>query len=224
MLFKQKFSTLNLLNIIFPSLCSSCECFIDNDKIFCEECSKNIKPIVSYHIKVTKKYSMTVYALSEYKDPLKSLILKKFYSDRFGSVQIAKLICERTCIKNLKFDFIIPIPLHWTRYAKRGFNQSYEIAKQLGEILNIPILNVLKRSKRTNYQSGLDSEKRQENVKEAFSLKNKYRNSLKKLIENKNLLFVDDLFTTGATLKNAVRPLLKFNSTKISAVVGCRVV
>ena len=224
MQFKSFLSHINPLNIIFPSLCNSCECFIDFEEIFCDDCSRNINPIVSHHIQVTKKYSMTIHALSEYKDPLKPLVLKKFYSDRLGSIQIAKLICEKTCIKNLEFDYIIPVPLHWTRYAKRGFNQSYEIAKELSKNLNIPILDILKRVKITKYQSGLDSKKRQENVSEAFAIKSKCRDSLRDLIVNKSLLFVDDLFTTGSTLKNSSKPLLKFNPSKISAVVGCRVV
>lgn len=180
--------------------------------------------MVSVYLPITPKKSLKLFAISAYKDPLRSLILKKSYSDILSSKQLAKLIFDMTPIEKFNFDYIVHIPLHWTRYAKRGYNQSAVMAKVLGKSLEIPHLNVLKRKKRTIFQSKLSFAKRQLNVKDAFDVRFKYRQEGGKFLKDKKILLIDDLCTTGATLKNAARILLKFNPQSISAVVACRVV
>lgn len=207
-------------NFIYPTTCRNCEKLIQQDSIFCLECHQKIVPVVSIFLPVTNKKSIKLFAISDYKNPLKSLILKKTFSDILACKQLAKLILQYCPIKNLEIDYIVPIPLHWTRYAHRGYNQSYQMAKVLSKNLNVPVLNILKRKKRTLFQSSLSFEKRQENLKNAFIIKEKYKN----LIKNKNILFIDDLCTTGATLKNGAKALLECDPKSFNAVVACRVV
>lgn len=208
-----------ILQLFYPTTCPECKIIIGVDEVFCEDCLKKIKPIASRFLQVNSKYSMPVFAVSDYKNPLKSLILKKTFSQSWASFKLAQLILSRlNSLSLLEIDCIIPIPLHWTRYAKRGFNQAEIMANVLGQNLNKPVLNILKRKKRTKYQSSLPVELRAENLKNAFNII-----SFDEL-KNKNILLVDDLCTTGATLQNAAKVLVKFNPKSISAVVACRVV
>lgn len=219
-----KFYLQKLLSFIYPSFCVRCEVLIPQGSVFCYECEKNIHLIVSSFLPLTKSKSLKVFAISDYKDPLRSLVIKKFYSNIFASRQLAQLIFEKTDIKNMKFDFIIPIPLHWTRYTSRGFNQAYVMAKVLSKKMQIPVLNILKRKKRTCFQWKLSYDQRQINVKDVFDLKFRYRFLDTTFLKDKRILLVDDLCTTGATLKNAGKVLINLGPQSISAVVACRVI
>jgi competence protein ComFC len=112
------------------------------------------------------------------------------------------------------FDLIIPIPLHWTRQRQRGFNQSTKIAESLGERLNVPVrVDVLARKKRTADQTGLTSGERKKNMFDAFRVRKSND------ISNVNVLLVDDVTTTGATLMEAGRQLSKAGCKEIHAGV-----
>jgi len=209
-----------LASIFYPPFCSFCKIWMVERKVFCQNCFNRIDPIVSHNIFLTKRFSVTVFSVSSYKEPLKPLILSKNYSDIVASRQLGELIWDLTYIKNINFDYIIPVPLHWSRFAKRGFNQAEEMAYVIAKKSGKEVVNLLKRTKRTKYQAGLDSCERAINIMSAFELycdaKNKYL--------GKKLLLIDDLMTTGATLKSAAKMLLQLRPMVISAAVVCRVV
>ncbi len=211
---------LSMDHVIAPPFCAHCKDFLSTRTIFCTECWQKIDPIVSVQIPITKTQSMTVIAVSDYQEPLKSLILAKSWGDIVACNQLGQLIWQMTYFKHMPCDYLIPIPLHWMRFAKRGYNQAEEIAKVLAEQKNVPVATILKRVKNTPFQSSLAHHKRMGNVKEAFALKNgdhaKYH--------NKHLVLVDDLMTTGSTLAYSAKLLLPFKPASITAVVVCRVV
>jgi len=197
---------------------------ISKNAIFCHECEKTIQPIVPTFVKITDTQTLTVYAISDYKDPLRSLILRKLSKDLVAILQLGQLMYEKTILKHKTFDLMIPVPLHWTRLAHRGFNQAYEIASVLSKKSNIPICDCIKRIKRTTFQSRLPIEKRAKNVTGVFTLKRRYEKKIKAMITGKHILLVDDLCTTGATLKNVARCLTPYKPASISAVVACRAI
>jgi competence protein ComFC len=205
--------------ILSPPFCEFCKDFIEERTIFCKKCFDKIKPVVSARLAITPTQVLKVYAISNYKDPPRSLILAKKWSNQLASKQLAQLIWDMTNIKNIDFDLIVPIPLHWTRYIKRGFNQSQVIANEISKKSNKPLENILKRVKKTDYQLFLTAQERLINVKDAFQLKENNN-----IYQGKHLLIVDDLLTSGATLKAAAKELLKLKPAQISAVVACRVV
>jgi len=213
---------LNIINWIYPNYCRECGLFINSDIGLCEKCKQKIKLIVSTSLPITPKYSLNIFSISDYTPPLKSFILRKFYDEPLASKQLGKLVCEFTPIKNFEFDYIIPIPLHWTRYAKRGFNQSKIMSKEIGKICNVPVLDCLSRVKRTKFQSHLSGIDKEKNLKNAFRLKKRKIEKLKDILKNKRILIVDDLSTSGATLKNAARILVDLNPYSLFAVVVCR--
>ena len=123
----------------------------------------------------------------------------------------------------MQADYFVPIPLHWSRYAHRGFNQAHIIAKYLSKQTHTPMANLLMRSKKTLFQSRLKMSDRQGNVENVFSLHPWYtwRSELEKF-KGKHLMLVDDLCTTGSTLKSAARALQVLKPASVNAIVCCR--
>lgn len=98
-------------------------------------------------------------------------------------------------IENSGETWLIPVPLHFLKFRKRGFNQAYFIAKGIQEVLNLTICDVrsVVRKKNTRSQTGFSIQKRISNMKDAFQIYDR------EAFKNKVLIVVDDVFTTGST-------------------------
>ena len=220
----RKFSQLyhaSIDHFIAPPFCAYCKKFLSQRMILCVDCFESIQPIVSVQLTVTKTQSITVLAVSGYQEPLKTLILSKAWSDITACNQLAQLIWENTYFKHRPCDYMIPVPLHWMRKAKRGYNQAEEIAQSLALYRHAEVANIISRVKNTPFQSSLAFDKRLDNVKHAFILKTSID---KALYENKHLILVDDLMTTGSTLAACAKQLMQLKPASITAVVVSRVV
>ncbi len=102
------------------------------------------------------------------------------------------------------YDYIIPVPLHKTKVRERGYNQSEYIVKGLSGILNIPFLfDVINRKLYTKSQTKLTLLERQKNILGAFAFNNSYNEKLK----DKNIILLDDVVTTGATVNECIKVL-----------------
>lgn len=213
--------------IISPPYCHYCYNFLGNYNIFCHDCDSKITPTTSVKLQVTPHLSVPVYAICEYKYPVKKLILAKMFAHKWASKYLAQLIFEKTIIKDLDFDFIIPVPLHWSRFASRGFNQADVMAHELARLSSKSVVNIISRTKKTVFQSLLSNYDRSNNLKNAFEIKKKrflfFENDLT-IFENKKILIVDDLMTTGATLASLCKVVQKLRPSQIIVVVACRTV
>lgn len=210
------------LRLIYPPFCRSCSLIINQEQIFCFSCQSKIKPVVPVFLALTKKYTLTIHAACAYEDPTKSLILKKISHDTLACKQLANLMIDFVPFDAIKADFLIPVPLHWSRFAWRGYNQADLISKQLSKKLGIPTLNIIKRKSRTIFQSKLKTDQRQKNVENVFSVKSKF--ILNNPIKDKNIVIIDDLFTTGATVKSVAKTLSDLQPASISIAVACRTI
>lgn len=119
-------------------------------------------------------------------------------------------------IRQEKFDYIIPTPLHWFRKLQRGYNQSEYLAGQVGNELDLPMIKNLRRKKWTRQQAHLDQKARIQNLKDAFKVVHPEK------IAGKSLLLVDDVLTTGATLAAATQSLLDAGAGKVCILVIAR--
>lgn len=111
---------------------------------------------------------------------------------------------------------VVPVPLHIRKFHRRGFNQSELIARSLSEILDLPGGDALVRTKDTASQVGLSRSKRLKNVVGAFRCEDT------ELVSGKNILLVDDVMTTGATLSECAKALKDAGAKKIWGVVVAR--
>ena len=108
-------------------------------------------------------------------------------------------------------DYIIPVPLHRTRHAERGYNQAEVIAKGLAKLLRSEILRATKRTRPTPTQTRLSLPERIENVRGAFALTRQG-----KKIKDKNVLVIDDVMTTGATIMSVCETVAEAHPRSIS--------
>ena len=119
-------------------------------------------------------------------------------------------------------DWIIPLPLHWTRYYQRGFNQSAELAHAIIKSAHIPAdkyrPDLLKRIKKTESQGHKTRQQRQRNMQGAFQVTDPGGS-----IKNASILIIDDVLTTGASLSSAARCLKKAGAKHVAVLLAARV-
>jgi ComF family protein len=116
------------------------------------------------------------------------------------------------------YSLIIPVPLHIKRLRQRGFNQSLILAQALAKKWQIPVnFSLLKRHKFTLTQTGLNKTERKQNIKGAFEV------SDKKNIAGKNVILIDDVYTTGATINECAKILTKAGAQKVTVLTLARV-
>lgn len=206
-------------HIFFPPYCEWCRTLLAQPDILCARCIRLIQPVVSYKLSLTEAKHIWVYALGTYKDPLKYLILSKSWSYRLASFQLGELLWNYAGVSLLAFDLIIPVPLHWTRFGWRGYNQAESIAQVISHKSQKPYINALQRIRRTSFQSELPKTERLKNIQKVFKVNERY----KEVIQGKRILLVDDLMTTGTTLSESAKVLFYCKPSAITGLVVCRV-
>lgn len=202
-------------NFFLPETCFYCKKLLNGREVFCEKCRNLIKPIVPLDLKIGK-YKISIFAISKYEDPLKSLILAKNYGNIVAAHYQGILMTQFLPLRSLKCDYIVPVPLHWTRYAYRGFNQSEVAAKVVGDFLKKPVLNILNRKKKTQFQAELNAIERKENVKDIFKIK------FNEKFHGKHILILDDLVTTNSTISSVCNVLFALYPASINVIVTCK--
>lgn len=137
-----------------------------------------------------------------------------------GSTQLAKLfghLLGDELIASGRFDdidYLVPVPLHWRRQLKRGYNQSQLLCEAIAEKMNKPIVrNNLYRKKYTTSQTHKNRLNRLENMQGVFAVRRPQQ------FENKHILLVDDILTTGATTEACYSALATIPDLTISVAV-----
>ena len=205
--------------LITPPFCAGCSLFLEAESVFCPACWSAVIPVAPLKVPVTATKTMFIHALGSYAFPLKKLILGKNNRAIASSALLGHALWNHTLISHLNFDYVVPIPLHWTRKAWRGFNQAQEIGAVIAAQSHKPLLNLLVRHKKTKFQAECSKAERAYNIADAFGLSD---DAL--CIKGKDILLVDDLTTTGGTLLQASKLLYKAGARSVIAVVGARVI
>ena len=223
-----------ILDILFPAICLNCKNKLSekekgakicrkcldsieiHSSFFCPKC-KNRCPDLGRQCHTEIKFILAA-ATSYQNQSVKNLIwFFKYKKWKSIAKTIEPIIQNYLEILNENFkDYtIIPIPLHKDRFKERGFNQSHLLAEIIAEKLHTHIeSNILKRIKSTKNQAELKNvREREENIKNCFNLENPEK------IKNRNIILVDDVFTTGSTMTEAVKTLKQGGAKKIIAFV-----
>jgi ComF family protein len=146
-----------------------------------------------------------------YQEPISKLITDLKFNGKLKYAQLLGELLSQKIIQNAVPlpSLIVPVPLHPKRLKERGFNQAIEIARVVSKNLHIPMdTKSLTRIKNTNAQSNLKKQDRQKNLENAFQLNNK--------IVASHIAILDDVFTTGATIRSLTHTITSQNKPQIS--------
>ncbi len=230
------------VNIICPISCFACgkklnlenklplcaECFQKikwNPLPYCSRCGRSLSANIRYSpicaecknagFRFTRAWSCCLY-----EGVIKEVIVRFKYSESMYLIPIFKEILKKFIRENIDANFvdiIIPVPLFNSKLRERGFNQSEIIASLVEEILNKPVLaDILKKIRPTKPQQELSRNARLSNLKDAFSV------TRPDYIRDKNVLLIDDVLTTGATLNECAKVLKELSQKNIFALTLAR--
>lgn len=234
----------SLLNCLLPPRCQKCGSILHQDIGLCDDCLANIHFITDPYCykcghpfeflqqksgkllcgnclknkRTPFRYSRSAFI---YDEDSKKLILDFKFHDCTDSAQfLAKMLfVAGKDIWDEGVDIIMPVPLHYTRLIKRRYNQSALLCNELGKLTNIKIDNLsLVRHRKTRPQVELSGIERQRNVRNVFSIKNV------EVVKNKRVLLIDDVLTTGATLKECAYALKRSGAKSVDNLTLGRVI
>jgi len=236
-----------VVDALFPPRCLACETFLaSNTKNFlCEQCAVSICvfdaaqcPRCGARLPEGKQTchndaGYVLFAAASYGNVVVRKLIRTLKYDSFerAAIPIAYLISLHLEHASCFFEFLgkgiwvaIPIPLHPRKERKRGFNQATIITKELIRLAvafhhSFPQMteHILLRTRATESQTKCEgSKERAENVSGAFTITHP------ETVRGKNVLLIDDVFTSGATMNEAVRALKKNGANKIFALVAAK--
>ncbi len=192
-----------ILEIIYPRESYCIICKEDDISGLCSKCRRSIIRIRDSNTKIE--------SYGYYGGVLKELILKFKYYSNFTAGDILAEFLEEYIADNFDYkDFIITyIPLSKSCKRKRGFNQCQYLAERISDDLEIPIMEVLIKKRENKEQKKLKYNERYENIKDVFEVKDHFN------VTGLNLILVDDVTTSGATLEEGCRILKKYGAKQI---------
>ncbi len=203
-----------ILQMCFPPCCGRCGKI--GKAYLCQKCTQIIQPqlyIQTYP--KTHSFRKHIY-LFHYQGELRELFLSyKFQNQSHLYHAFAEILIKNEKIYgNLKnYDIILPVPISKQRKKERGYNQSALIARKIAKQAGIFYApHVLQKIKHNAPQHTLGIKKRRENVQNAYIIKHP------EIIQHKKVLLVDDIFTTGNTVKECSRVLQQAGVTEVSVL------
>jgi ComF family protein len=197
-------------NFLFPQKCLGCG---EENSALCRECLAKIGM-------PTAPKEDNIFSASDYGDEVvkKAIWMLKYRGAKNLAEPLAELIFQRTLFPKNGLGLVVPIPLSKKRKRERGYNQAELLAIQLAEKIKIPVCaDALVKIKDTPAQVSVKNRsERLKNLDGAFAVKNAEK------ISGRNVILIDDVSTTGATLKEAKKVLRNAGAKKIISAVVAR--
>lgn len=216
-----------ILDMIFPPHCLSCnhlgrylcgECerkIIRAKSLNCSICNKKT-PGINLCIACQSKFKISgIISFGHYRDPVLKDVLHRYKYEGISAAggELATLLAGAIKVAGISFDVVTYAPISRRRYNERGYNQAKIIAIEIGRQLAKPVYRGLVKTKHTESQVGLRRKDRLSNLRGAFEAKDTTQ------ISGKNVLIVDDVLTTGATLGGCAATLKQAGAKKIWGAV-----
>ena len=232
----------DVCDIIFPPQCLSCaENNLPAEGIFCSSCLEKIRfitgslcPICGIpflnspaegHICGKCLENNPYYTQARSMASFETIIMEAIHKFKYGrNITIGDALGSCMAAFSFpdfdysKYSLLIPVPLHIKRLRERGFNQSLLLAQKLGKKYRLPVsFSLLKRRKFTLTQTGLNKKERGKNIKGAFAVLDRQK------VSGKNIILIDDVYTTGATINECAKVLLKAGAEQVAVLTLARV-
>ena len=207
-----------VIQFLFPPRCPSCRAYVEKEGQWCESCLAEIlrNKNLAYDAEV-RRYISPIVAIGKYDKGLKDLIHELKYQNDFAALPYIYTVLDRLDDEWQQFladfDYVIPVPLHAEKLKRRGFNQVDRIFLPWAKEHKLHYADILIRTKKTKSQYSLNPSERSINLHAAFALKKDIS------VANAKCLLLDDIFTTGSTLKNCAKVLKEHGARSVSGLV-----
>jgi len=207
-----------LLEYIFPSTCGVCGKICADS--LCKKCELSLRKleVSKKQIKIRKDEDYILFYEFPYTDIIRQMLLEfKFKDKPYIAKTFVKIMLqnEKVCRFLKSYDIIIPVPAYFLKKWKRGYNQTEQIIKEISKIC--PEIrydfHILKKNKNTKRQSSLKRIDRKTNLNGAYKVENKDR------IQDKKVLLLDDIYTTGSTVKACAKVLKEAGAKELGIFV-----
>ena len=225
-----------VLDFCYPGRCAACREGVEGAALLCPACDQELhkletaagcswcgKPIPEVGAPCPHclgdgiAHYDRVIRLGVFSDPLKHLIHQMKYHRQWGIAEgLAERLLGQERVKGMltETEVIVPVPLHRLRQVTRGYNQAEVMAKRLASRCGIKLARPVARLRHTESQTAMTSAKdREENLRDAFGLVNP------RPVRGRHVVVVDDVMTTGATLRAVARALRPAKPASLSALV-----
>ena len=184
--------------MIKPKFCYVCGAHIGEDATVCMQC-KEYERIFDQN-----------FSVYEYAGKVSAAVQRlKFSQEKYLAKDFAKILAEKFYAVSVKVDIVTFVPSTTKRIKQRGYNQAEEIAVEFAHIVDIPCLNLLVKTKETAHQTELNRKERLQNLIGSIAVGDKWQ------VKGKNILVIDDVFTTGSTMSACARALKKAGANKV---------
>lgn len=197
------------LEIIFPPKCGICGKI--GEGYICNNCYNMF--VIN---KIYKNYNREKFHMLKYEGIIRDKLIEYKFNDKSHLYRMFYeiLIKDKNACDFLKgYDIIIPVPIHKKRKSLRGYNQSELIAKKLSDRFKMPMyIDVLKKQINTIPQSSLGKKARKSNAQNVYKVDNMQK------IKNKNVVIVDDIYTTGATANECIKVLKDAGAYRVGII------
>ncbi len=209
---------INIIDMLFPQVCGICGKL--NKEGLCKKCKINLEKLAENGIvnqSLEGMYFDELIYIFKYEGLIRKVILDyKFHEKPHMYVCLVNFILKNKKIfeKLQSYDTIIPVPISKKRMKERGYNQSLLIARKLSEDVKISLqANCLLKTRNIIEQSKLNKEQRKDNIQNVYELQNG------EILNNKKILLIDDIYTTGSTANECAKILQQAKPEKIDVLV-----
>ena len=204
-----------LHDALMPLRCVFCGCLSrPPERYVCAGCQTDLRGIASPPPPPTSPFVVEVAPLA-YAFPVDAAIKAlKFGRKLYYAPALAEMLCDACETLPRDIDAVLPVPLHWRRRAFRGFNQAEEIGRPVARQLGVPLIHSVVRCKATAFQSGLSAHRRAQNLRGAFVVRG--------TLPYVHVLIVDDVITTGTTVRQVAASLRRAGTKRISVLAVAR--
>jgi len=209
------------LDFVFPPTCAVCGGLIapQNPTPVCDSCWDSLEEDRPHYARTTIEdpFFKDALALYLFSPEFKTIVhLLKYDQKTSTGRRLGHLLASKIPIQYFKkSQLIIPVPIHHTRFRERGYNQAEVIAHGFSECTGIPVdTKSLRRKRSTQTHTKLHKQERRKNIGNAFAATRPR--------SGENILLIDDVMTTGATVNECAEALRKAGANEVKVLTAAR--
>lgn len=206
-----------VLCLFFPARCLRCGKAVRPERLFCQECVPSLPPepfFREYPLPQAPEGILPVLAPLPYEEGFRETLHRLKFQEEWGACKpLGQLMGETAREFSKEFTLVTWVPMSSKKLGKRGYNQSALLGKAVAKELGLPFGEALEQVREIQTQHQLTRPQRADNVRDAYRGKSRAR--------GEDILLIDDIVTTGATLRSCTQALYQAGARSVCALCAC---